>query len=159
MLGPVARWGLIATAIVVLLPVLTLTILSLNARRPSSLGLASGKLRPCPDTPNCVCSCDDKDLHVIAPLIWDGSAQEGLQRLARVMVTLPNARFQAINHDNYRHVEFTSAWFRFVDDVEFLVDSAAGVIHLRSASRVGRSDLGVNRKRVEQIRKLFEAGP
>jgi uncharacterized protein (DUF1499 family) len=62
--------------------------------------------------------------------------------------------------ESYLHAEFTSLFFRFVDDVEFLVDDAAKVIHVRSASRLGRSDLGVNRKRVERIRARWrEATP
>jgi uncharacterized protein (DUF1499 family) len=58
--------------------------------------------------------------------------------------------------DRYIHAEFTSALFRFVDDVEFQIDAESGLIHFRSASRVGRSDLGVNRKRMESIRMAFE---
>lgn len=157
MLGPVAKWGLIAAAVVVLMPLLMLAVLSWTSRRPSTLGLADGKLRRCPDSPNCVCSCDDTDGHSIAPLIWQGDAQEGLRRLTSVIATFPEARCETSNRPDYLHAEFTSAWFRFVDDVEFLVDTAAGVIHVRSASRAGHSDLGVNRKRVERIRELFQA--
>jgi len=61
--------------------------------------------------------------------------------------------------ETYLHAEFTSAVFRFVDDVEFLLDDAEKVVHVRSASRVGHSDLGVNRKRVEALREAFEGRP
>ena len=155
MLGPVAKWGFIVTAVVVLLPVVMLAILSLTARRPSTLGPVAGKLRPCPESPNCVCSCDNSTSHAIAPLVWKGDADEGLRRLTRVIATFPNARCDAIERD-YLHAEFTSSWFRFVDDVEFLVDRSAGVIQMRSASRAGHSDLGVNRKRMDRIRELFD---
>lgn len=156
-MGPVAKWGLIAGAVVVVLPIVMFAILSLTSRRPSTLGPSAGKLRPCPDKPNCVCSCEISGSHAIAPLIWKGGTQEGLARLKSVLATIANARVEPSDRPDYLHAEFTSAWFRFVDDVEFLVDPAAGVIHVRSASRVGHSDLGVNRQRVERIRELFQA--
>ena len=156
MLGPVAKWGFMATAVVVLLPAIMLAILSLTSRRPSTLGPVAGKLRPCPGSPNCVCSCDTSTSHAIAPLIWKGNADEGLRRLQRVVATFPNARCDVIEPE-YLHAEFTSNWFRFVDDVEFLVNSSAGVIQMRSASRAGHSDLGVNRQRLELIRERFQA--
>lgn len=156
-MGPAARWGLIAAAIVVLLPIVMFAVLSLTSRRPSTLGPVGGKLRPCPDSPNCVCSCENSGSHAIAPLVWRGDAQEGLARLKSIIAALPNAKCEASDRPDYLHAEFTSAWFRFVDDVEFLVDRSAGVIHVRSASRVGHSDLGVNRHRVERIRELFAA--
>ncbi len=156
-MGPVAKWGLIAAAVVILLPIVMFAVLSLTSRRPSTLGPVAGKLRSCPDSPNCVCSCETSGSHAIAPLVWKGDAREGLARLKSVIETIPNTRCEPSDHSDYLHAEFTSTWFRFVDDVEFLVDSAAGVIHVRSASRVGHSDLGVNRHRVERIRELFEA--
>ena len=151
-MGPAARWGLIVLATVTLGPMVMFAILSWTSRRPANLGPTSGKLRPCPSSPNCVCSCDPTPDHAIAPLIWKGEPQAGLQRLAAIITKLPGGRCDPIEHDDYLHAEFTSAWFRFVDDVEFLVDREAGVIHVRSASRAGRSDFGVNRRRVEQIR-------
>lgn len=157
LLGPVTKWSLIAAASVVLVPVLLFAILSLTSRRPTNLGPVARKLRACPDSPNCVCSCGDSASHAIAPIVWKGSPQDGLRRLRQCLARLPNARIDPAASENYLHVECTSAWFRFVDDVEFLIDTDAGVIHVRSASRVGHSDLGVNRSRVEQIRKFFDA--
>lgn len=156
-LGPVTKWGMIAAAVIILAPIVMLAILSVTSRRPASLGPIMGKLRPCPDSPNCVCSCDDRGDHAIAPLVWKGEASAGMQKLRRVIGTFPNARCEPVSGDGYLHAEFTSTWFRFVDDVEFLVDAPAGVIHVRSASRAGKSDLGVNRHRVERIRELFQA--
>jgi uncharacterized protein (DUF1499 family) len=74
-----------------------------------------------------------------------GQAVSGLSRVRIVT-----------QRDDYLHAEFTTPLLRFVDDVEFLADPAAGVIHVRSASRVGYSDLGVNRRRVRRIREAFE---
>lgn len=80
-----------------------------------------------------------------------------MQRLRQIVNAMPRTRVVATT-DDYLHVEFTSALLRFVDDVEFRVDVDAGVIHVRSASRVGRYDFGVNRRRVEAIRDAFERG-
>ncbi len=155
-MSPAVKWGVIALVAIVTLPILLFAILSLTARRPSNLGPVNGKLRPCPDSPNCVCSCDSSEGHAIAPLAWKGKPQAGLERLVQVIQALPGTTCEPIQDSQYFHAEFTSTWFRFVDDLEFLVDPKAQVIHVRSASRVGKSDLGVNRQRVEEIRKRFE---
>lgn len=155
--GPATRWGLIILGTIVVGPILGLMILSLTSRRPGNLGPQSGKLRPCPGPPNCVCSCDAAATHAIAPLVWKGEPQAGLERVLRALRHLPRVTTEPIQNGNYLHAEFTTAVFRFVDDVEFLADPAAGVIHIRSASRAGKSDLGVNRKRVEEIRRYFDA--
>lgn len=155
--GPMMKWGLLALLLIVLVPLLMLAFLSVTSRRPATLGLESGKLRACPDSPNCVCSIDQSAAHGIAPLIWKGEPQAGLERLLQILQQFPRTRCEPITEQNYLHAESTSALFRFVDDVEFLADPQAGVIHVRSASRVGRSDLGVNRHRVEEIRRRFEA--
>ncbi len=156
-MAPAAKWSLIALAIIVVLPIVLFAILSLSARRPSNLGPVQGKLRPCPNSPNCVCSCDASEGHSIAPLVWKGEPQAGLDRLIKVIQSLPRTTCEPVQEHRYFHAEFKSALFRFVDDIEFLVDPDAQVIHVRSASRVGKSDLGVNRQRVDEIRRMFEA--
>lgn len=119
-----------------------------------SVGLVDGKLRPCPASPNCVCSLDEDAQHRIAPLSFEGSAAEAWVRLRHLVEKAMGGR--VVSHDDrYLHVEFTTLLMRFVDDVEFQLDEAAHVIHVRSASRVGYSDLGVNRQRVETIRQLL----
>ena len=133
----------------------TMTILSTSARRPDNLGVHDGKLAPCPTTPNCVSSQGDDDAHRMAPILFDGDADEALARLEAVVGSLPRTAIVSVDGD-YVHAESTSLLFRFVDDVEFLVDRGAKVIHFRSASRVGRSDFGVNRKRMEEIRNTFD---
>lgn len=156
-MGPVVKWGSLVLTAAILGPIILFAFLSWTSRRPTTLGPVAGKLRPCPPTPNCVCSCDPTPDHAIEPLPWKGDSREGLQRLADIIAKLPGGHCDPVEHDDYLHTEFTSALFRFVDDVEFLVDREAGVIHVRSASRVGRSDLGVNRHRIEQIRAQFSA--
>jgi uncharacterized protein (DUF1499 family) len=114
-------------------------------------------LKPCPSTPNCVSSRASDPEHRIEPLPLHGSAAAGLEAVRRAVLALPRTKIVAVG-PGYLHAEFTSLVFRFVDDVEFVVDEPAGVIHVRSASRVGRSDLGVNRRRVEQLRERLAAG-
>ena len=124
--------------------------------RPMNLGVHDGKLAPCPATPNCVSSqSTDKD-HAVDPLPFSGTPAEAMADLKKVLSVMPRARIVTAA-ENYLHAEFTSALFRFVDDVEFSIDERTRTIHLRSASRVGRSDLGVNRKRIENIRAAMSA--
>jgi uncharacterized protein (DUF1499 family) len=134
-----------------------LALLSLLARRPANLGVRGGRLAPCPDTPNCVCTQAADDAHRIEPLAHDGTPEEAMTRLKAALSALPRTRIVTETPD-YLHAESTSLLFRFVDDVEFLLDRERKVIHFRSASRVGRSDLGVNRRRMEALRRAFRAG-
>jgi uncharacterized protein (DUF1499 family) len=150
--------GLGAAACLVLAGVVALALLSALSRRPANLGATAGRLAPCPPSPNCVCSQAEDSEHHIEPLRYDGSGQEAMARLRAVLDAWPRTRVVAAT-DGYLHAECTSLVFRFVDDVEFLLDPAAGVIHCRSASRAGHSDLGVNRRRVEAIRRAFATGP
>jgi uncharacterized protein (DUF1499 family) len=137
--------------------VVTLALFSLFARRPCNLGARDGRLAPCPDTPNCVCTQATDDAHRIEPLAYDGGAEEAMARLKAALAALPRTRFVAETAD-YLHAECTSLVFRFVDDVEVLLDRERKVIHFRSASRVGHSDLGVNRRRMEALRRAFSDG-
>ncbi len=134
--------------------VAVLALLSALARRPTNLGAKGGRLAPCPNTPNCVCTHDAA--HRIEPLHFEGSAEKAMGRLRGVLAGWPRTRVVAAA-DGYLHAECRSRLFRFVDDVEFLLDPVAHVIHFRSASRAGRSDLGVNRRRMEGLRRAFAA--
>lgn len=126
-------------------------------QRPSNLGVTDGQLSPCPSSPNCVVSQGNPDAeHGIAPLVYSGDAPSALAKLESVIQAMP--RTAIINKtDTYLYAEFTSKLMGYVDDVEFYLDPEASVIHVRSASRLGQSDLGVNRKRVEEIREAFSA--
>jgi uncharacterized protein (DUF1499 family) len=132
---------------------LTMVLLSVTAVRPADLGPRDGRLKVCPGTPNCVCSFDQGDA-AIEPLTFDGDAAEAWGRLKAVLKERPQTMIVS-ETDGYMHVECTSLLFRFVDDVEFLLDAAGRKIHFRSKSRAGRSDLGVNRARMEAIRAAF----
>lgn len=113
-----------------------------------------GQFAPCPDSPNCVSTKATDAEHAIAAIAYDGTLENAKQRLLAILKSLP--RTQVVTEkENYLHVEFTSRILRFVDDVEFYLGEEAGKIHFRSASRMGRSDLGVNRKRMQDIRARF----
>jgi uncharacterized protein (DUF1499 family) len=129
-------------------------ILGCSAYRPLNLGITDGKLSPCPDSPNCVSSQSSDKRHFIEPLRYEGTKHEAMERLIDVIQGMKRCRIITMD-DHYIHAEFTSAFFRFVDDVEFYFDSEAKVIHMRSASRTGNSDFGVNRQRMEKVRSLF----
>jgi len=118
---------------------------------------AADKLTPCPKSPNCVSSLAEDKKHFIAPIPYSGENAEAQQKLLEILNSLKRTRVVSIE-GNYIHAEFVSSVFRFVDDVEFYLDDAVKVIQVKSASRTGYSDLGVNRRRVEMIRKKFEEG-
>lgn len=125
--------------------------------RPSNLGITNGLLAACPSSPNCVSDRATDDLHKIEPLTYAGDRASAMTRLVDLIHALP--RTQIIEQrDDYLYVEFTSAVWRFVDDLELQFDSDGKTIHVRSASRVGYGDLGVNRRRIEDIRQRFQSG-
>ena len=130
-----------------------LMTLSCAGSRPDTLGIADGRLAKCPDSPNCVNSQTTDEKHSIPPFTYEGSRQEAFDRLKQAVSGLKRTQIVEERAD-YLRIECTSALFRFVDDVEFYFPEE-NVIHVRSASRLGYSDLGVNRKRVEKIRQLF----
>lgn len=113
--------------------------------RPQNLGSQEDRLSPCPDSPNCVSSFATDEAHAIEPLAAT------LAEIEAVLVRLREANIVSAA-ENYLYVEFTSRIMRFVDDVEFLYDPDAQLTHVRSASRLGYSDMGANRKRIESIR-------
>ena len=109
------------------------------------------RLKPCPATPNCVSSKAGDATHRVEPFPFTGAAADSLARVKVAALSFPRTRVVE-EAPGYVRITFTSAVFRFVDDVEFETDDAAHMVHVRSASRVGSSDFGVNRKRVEAIR-------
>jgi uncharacterized protein (DUF1499 family) len=113
-------------------------------------------LKPCPSSPNCVSSLAEEDVsHRVQPLSGTGDLAQTKARLRQAVLAAGRATF-IVEEEAYWRIEFRSRIFRFVDDVEFLFDPGGQVIHVRSASRAGYSDLGVNRRRVEKIRALFQ---
>ena len=126
-------------------------------KRPGNLGLKQGRLAPCKKTPNCVSSQTDPadDEHYIAPIPFKGSALEAMAAVRKAVEEVE--RSTVIRHEgDYLYAEFRTRLMRYVDDVEFTFDEKAGLIHARSASRLGRRDFGVNRARIEALRSRIE---
>ncbi len=119
------------------------------------LELNNRLLKPCRKKPNCVSSHSVNPKHQIQPIHFFGSIKSAKKNLKKVLDSTGNANF-IIRTNKYWHIEFTSYWLGFVDDVEILFNKAESRIDIRSASRVGYWDFGVNRKRVEKIRIQFE---
>ncbi len=121
---------------------------------PTGLGVQDGKLADCPNSPNCVSSQTDVGSQRVEPLEYDGSRDEARERLAAVLAEDPRCKILSARPD-YLHAEFKA--FVFVDDVEFYFPDDTRTIEVRSASRVGHSDLGANRRRVLTIAKAFSS--
>jgi len=132
---------------------LALGAMSCSSHHRPDMGLVDGKLAPCPSTPNCVSSESSVGSSHVAPLSFNGTPEQAWETLRRAVEECGGK----IKEDAtpYLWATFTSRIFRFVDDVEFRMDARERVIQVRSASRVGYSDLGVNRKRVEKLRAAF----
>ena len=128
----------------------------LAGRRPADVG-QGGRLAPCRTSPNCVSSQATDPAHFVPPLSFAGTAPEAMSTLRRVLGSMDRVRVVRTDPD-YIYAEFTSRLLGFVDDLEFALDPTASVIHVRSASRLGRSDFGVNRRRVEAIRARLASG-
>jgi uncharacterized protein (DUF1499 family) len=133
-----------------------MALFSFAGNRPMNLGVKDGKLSPCPASPNCVCSQAEEPQHRIEPLRYSSSPETVIAQLRQIIESMERTQIiEAL--ENYLYAEFTSALMGYVDDVEFYLDAVEGVIHVRSASRLGQSDMGVNRKRIEAIRSQFKA--
>jgi uncharacterized protein (DUF1499 family) len=130
----------------------------LRGQRPADLGLRDGRLKPPTPTPNAVSSQAADAAHRVEPLHYAGDGDAAFARLRDLVAGWPGAVIVS-EVDGYLHAEFSTRWLRFVDDVELALDRPAGVIHVRSASRLGYSDLGTNRRRVEAIRERFATPP
>ncbi len=128
-----------------------------SGTRPDNLGVRDGRLAPPKRTPNNVHSQIDKAAdaaHYVEPLRYQGEAGKAWAKLQGIVTGMPRVKVVS-SGPNYLYAEFSSRLMGYVDDVEFLLDEKAGAIHARSASRLGRSDLGVNRERIEAIRALL----
>jgi uncharacterized protein (DUF1499 family) len=122
------------------------SVFNFSGKRPTNLGVKNGKLAPCPGSPNCVNSQSQDPKSKIEPLptVAIADLRKVLESMERTTIVEQT--------ENYLYAEFKSKLMGYVDDVEFYLDPNEKVMHVRSASRLGQSDLGVNRKRVEEIR-------
>lgn len=136
----------------------------LRGRMPGDLGARDGRLKPPSTTPNSVSSQaalypdnPQRSYAAIAPFPATEGGPQTLERIRRICESMDGARV-AKSDPGYLYVQFETRWMKFVDDTEFWFDPRAGVIQVRSASRLRRRDLGANRARVEEIRALLAAG-
>jgi uncharacterized protein (DUF1499 family) len=146
---------LIVAGVSVLGWAVTMILFSVLAKKPDTLGVQGGRLAACPSSANCVGSADEDTTHAIEPLAFTDSPEQAWLRLEQTVADHPRTHV-VTDQDGYLHAECSSFLFRFVDDLEFLLDREGKRIHVRSASRAGRGDLGVNRARVEAIRAAFK---
>jgi uncharacterized protein (DUF1499 family) len=128
-----------------------------SGKRPRNLGVNDGRLASCGRRLNCVSSqADPGDAQrYVAPIRVKGAAAEAIAAARRAVESMARARVVRAE-GNYLHAEFRSKLMGYVDDVEFTFDASAGLLHVRSASRLGRRDYGVNRARVEALRARLE---
>ncbi|MCC6477266.1 DUF1499 domain-containing protein [bacterium] len=146
--------GLIALLLIIVGVGVRLSIRAMSPL-PSGLGTTYGWLARCPEGSNCVSSQAPDDAHKIAPILFTGADRRvAYNTLLQVMEDLPRATV-VVSRVDYVHVEFRSAIWAFVDDVEFLLDETSGRIEVRGAARLCKDDGGRNRARLEEIRKLF----
>lgn len=130
-----------------------LVLLGAESRRPRAIAVED-RLAPCPRSPNCVSSRETRPAFRVEPL---AAPEAPLAAARRAIERLPRARIVEEETGTYLRAECRSFLFGFVDDLELALDSDAGVLEVRSASRVGHSDLGANRRRVEELRALLAA--
>lgn len=132
-----------------------MSLIKLAGKRPDTLGADNGQLRRCPNAPKCV-SSQQQGKHGIAPLDTNGQGVDAFNRLAEVIDAMDNTTL-VTRRDDYLHAEFSTPTLGFVDDVECLLSEDGARIDVRSCSRLGYSDWGVNRKRVEMLRQQLAA--
>ena len=160
----ILKWLVIAIATLALLVLLAAQLGAFSGTAPDNLGVRDGKLRAPSKTPNSVSSQADlwpqhpmQYYALIAPLALRGSGPETIARIRRIVEAMPGARVVQ-SRDDYLYVQFTTRWMKFVDDAEFWFDPAAQAVQVRSASRIGRKDFGVNRARIQAIRQALAVG-
>ena len=139
---------------VIFMGMLATFIASCAGDRPKNLGVNNGSLFPCPSSPNCVSSQAKDENHRIAPLSFSTDPDAAFLLLKKILASRGDTRIIA-EETGYLRVEFHTTFF--VDDGEFLLGRGSNVVHVRSASRIGYSDFGKNRSRMEDIRRNFEA--
>ena len=133
---------------------IVMSLLSCSGTRPVNLGIKDGRLANCPSSPNCVSSDAADAAHSISAFQLIVPANEAWRALRATLESLPRVQIITANED-YIHAECSSAFFGFVDDLELHLRASQNSLAVRSASRLGHSDFGVNRKRGENLRGLL----
>lgn len=162
------RWSMIALTAATAAPVLVFLAGQaglLSGRAPGDLGVTDGRLKPPSRTPNSVSSqfalwpgSPHREQAQIAPLPLRGDGPATILRLRQIVQAMPGAEVVTVG-DDYLYARFTTRWLKFVDDTEFWIDPQLQVVQVRSASRLGQRDFGVNRARVDAIRAALASAP
>lgn len=134
--------------------VFSLFLASCGGTRPANLGIGAAGLAPCPSSPNCVSSLASDDGHRVPPLRFTGDPDAAWRAAREAVATLSRTRI-VTETSTYLHAECRSALFGFIDDLELWLHADEGSIAVRSASRLGYGDMGVNRRRIEELRAAF----
>ena len=147
------RWII---AFIVVLFVGFFVYVSISNKSPEGLGVNDGELLPCPSSPNCVStqSSPEDTEHYAAPIVYTGDRMKTQLLIESSILNKGNAHLVSSTL-GYVHFEIKSSLVGYIDDVEFYLPAADSVVHVRSASRVGYSDFGINRKRIRQIQNLL----
>ena len=130
---------------------LTIVLMACSTDQTPRPEVTGDSLLPCPKSPNCVSSLSENKSHQVEPLTYNTTLEEAREKLISVIDSMKRSEIVTVDN-HYLHVTFKSSLFGFVDDVEFSFDDEKKIIDVRSASRTGYYDLGVNRRRVEEIR-------
>ena len=159
----IIKWGLIIIALVIITGLIFGQLGLLKGSPPGDLGVHDGRLKPPSNTPNSVSSQaslypdhPQRAYADIAPLPLKGDANATLDRIASIIESMEGGKIVK-KEPGYIYAQFTTRLMKYVDDVEFWYDPVAKVIQVRSASRLGSSDLGVNRERIESIRQTLDS--
>ena len=126
-----------------------------DSNRIADIGIRDARLTPCPTSPNCVSSDDRDPEHQIAPFVLEGTTAEAWTTAHSLISALPGTEIVTETPD-YLHAECRSAVFGFIDDLELHLRPGEGIIAIRSAARSGKYDFGVNRKRIEELRRALQ---
>lgn len=148
------RWII---ALIVVLLVGFFSYVTISNKLPEGLGVTEGELLPCPPSPNCVstqASPEEDSEHHVDPIVYTDDRMKTQLLIESYMLGKGNAHLVSSSL-GYVHFEVKSPLIGYIDDVEFYLPAADSVVHIRSASRIGYSDFGVNRERVRQIQSLL----
>ena len=161
----ILKWLVVTVLVLAIVAIVIGQTGLLRGTPPADLGVRDGRLKPPSATENSVTSQAtlypehaQRAYAQVAPLSWRGDGAETLARLKAIVERTPNARV-VTSEPGYLYAQYTTPLMKYVDDVEFWVDAGARVVQVRSASRIGRKDLGANRKRIEAIRAALAAAP